>query len=280
MNLAQYQRSTGWLGADLRYVARTASTNTLLLDAGARGAREGTVVVADEQTAGRGRLRRQWHAPAGVCLLLSLLLRPPVEAFAAYATRAMQVCGLALAESVSLVSGIPVWLKWPNDLIVQRASGDWYKVAGMLSEVGLDTRRQPGFLVIGIGLNVNVSPDDLPQLTPGTTFHVQADTLPVKGLLASSLLAECGHPVDRARLLDRFLSEAESLYTQVQAGWDPLSRWASRLAWLGQEVQVLTPTATLYGVAEGVETGGALRLRLADGTRQCFQAGDVSLRNL
>ena len=149
-------------------------------------------MLAEEQIAGRGRLDRRWHAPAGQCLLMSLLFRPG-EPFAHRAARITMLCGLALAEAAAKVAGIEVQLKWPNDLIVAREDGAWRKIAGMLSEIG-GAAQQPDLLVVGLGLNVNVPSAALAKLAPN----------------AGSLRAEIGHPVDRVAILDDFLKRLES----------------------------------------------------------------------
>jgi BirA family biotin operon repressor/biotin-[acetyl-CoA-carboxylase] ligase len=254
-HLRDYRRE-GW---DIRYLERVDSTNTALLAAGRQGADEGLVYVVDEQTAGRGRLDRRWIAPPGTCLLLSLLFRPP-EPFTYHAPRLTMLCGMAMADAVETVSGVTVQLKWPNDLILTR--GDtWRKVAGMLSEIGSGADMRP-FLVVGIGLNVNVPPELLPDLAPNAT----------------SLLAEGGQPVERAALLDAFLTRVEAYRAALQAGADVLGMWRQRLAWIGRAVHLHTPTGCVTGVAEDVDETGALWLRLPDGSRQSFSVGDISLR--
>ena len=258
------KRSLGWRdyrreGWDIRYVERLDSTNTALLAAGRQGAAEGLVYIADEQTAGRGRLERRWGAPPGTCLLLSALFRPP-EPFTYYAPRLTMLCGMAMADAAETVSGVAVQLKWPNDLIITE-QGTWRKIAGMLSEIGLDADGRP-FLVVGIGLNVNVPAALLPDLAPNAT----------------SLLVEGGQPVERAALLDAFLARVEAYRAATQAGADVLAQWRQRLAWMGCEVHVHTPTGSVTGIIEDVDETGALWLRLPDGARQSFSVGDVSLR--
>lgn len=253
--LHDYRRQ-GW---DVRYLESVDSTNTALLEAGQQGAAEGLVYVADVQTAGRGRLDRHWIAPSGTCLLLSLLFRP-AEPFTYHAPRLTMLCGMAMADAVETVSGVVAQLKWPNDLIITGA-GAWRKVAGMLSEIG-SGGEMPPFLVVGIGLNVNVPPERLPDLAPNAT----------------SLLVEGGRPVSRAALLDAFLARVETYRAALFAGDDVLSLWRRRLAWLGCAVHVQTPTGGVTGIAEDVDATGALWLRLPDGARQLFSVGDVSLR--
>jgi BirA family transcriptional regulator, biotin operon repressor / biotin---[acetyl-CoA-carboxylase] ligase len=250
----------GWIGGVIDYHERVGSTNDLALAAGEAGAPSGLLVLAEEQIAGRGRLDRRWHAPAGQCLLMSLLFRPG-QPFALRAARITMLCGLALAEATAKVAAIEVQLKWPNDLIVAREDGAWRKIAGMLSEIG-GAAQQPDLLVVGLGLNVNVPSAALAKLAPN----------------AGSLRAEIGHPVDRVAILDDFLMRLEAAYARWASGWDPLRAWEARLAWIGQTVSVHTPDAIHTGAAVGVDAEGALLLRQFDGSRRAFPVGDVSLR--
>lgn len=259
LDLAAYRRTDGWLGASILYLEQTTSTNDLLHRLGEQGAPEGIMALAESQSNGRGRMQRRWVAPPGTSLLLSLLFRPQ-DPFLYHAGRTTMLCGLALAEAVEAVAALPVSLKWPNDLIVE-GNGSWRKLAGMLSEIGALEDR-PAFLVVGIGLNVNVLSDHLPDLAPNAT----------------SLLAELGHPISRSVLLDAFLCRAEALYAQLRAGWDPLPAWRAHLSWLGERVTVQTPTETLAGLAEDVDGDGGVLIRLADGSQRSFQVGDVTLR--
>lgn len=256
---SHYRRVDGWLGQRCLYLERTTSTNEVLRRLAEEGAVEGLVILADEQTAGCGRLARRWESPPGTSLLFSLLFRPP-EPFAYHAARTTMLCGLALCQAVALGAGLTTYLKWPNDLIIERA-GDWRKLAGMLSEIGMAGGR-PSFLIVGIGLNVNIPVEGLSRLAPNAT----------------SLLAEIGHDVGRVALLDIFLQRTEALVERQRAGWDPLAQWRAGLAWRGRTVQVHLPTETLVGVAEDVDAEGALLLRLPDGSRRSFPVGDVSLR--
>ena len=245
----------------VHYVARTASTNDWALQAGETVDGEGHVFMADEQTAGRGRLSRRWVAPPGTCLLMSLLFRPPAP-FAQRAGRLPMVCGLAMLDAIAAFASLPVQLKWPNDLIVTDAGG-WRKLAGMLSEIGLHDNT-PAFVVVGMGLNVNVPPAALSALSPNAT----------------SLLAETGQCIERVALLDTFLTQLTAWYARLRAGEDVWTPWRARLAWLGCAVQVQTPTHLVRGVAEDVDESGALLLRLPDGRQQRFPVGDVSLRHV
>lgn len=257
--LSTFRRTTGLLGTRVQYWPRIDSTNNVLLELGEQGAQEGMLVIADEQTAGRGRLGRRWSAPVGTALLFSLLFRPS-GAFVQQAARIPMLCGLALVEAIQALTALPVQLKWPNDVIIGM-DADWRKVAGMLSDVGM-LNGAPAFLVVGIGVNVNVPAEQLTSLAPN----------------AGSLSVALGRPVERAALLEAFLTRADAYYAEFRAGWDPLAAWASYLAWTGKTVRVDTPTGVLEGVFEGVAEDGALVLRTPSGWRHTFSVGDVSLR--
>ena len=240
------------------YLPITGSTNDVAKRLAARGAPEGTVVVADEQRAGRGRMERRWLAPPGACLLCSLLFRPQIPP-----TRANQLtmlCSLAAADAVVKVAGLRVTLKWPNDLIVKPQSQSWKKLAGVLTETGVMGKRLE-FTVVGIGLNVNVPPEMLPTLAPDAT----------------SILAETGQEADRVALLAALLAGVEARYERLQAGESPHAEWSGRLATLGQRVEAATSKGALAGVAESVDENGALLLRASDGRLHRLLAGDVTL---
>ncbi len=256
VDLEHYARP-GWT---VRYFPCTESTNDVALSAGQQEAPAWSVVLTDEQTSGRGRLSRRWVAPAGDCLLMSLLFYPPPP-FEHSAGRVTMACGLALYEAVVATTSAPVVLKWPNDLIVSDAQGEWRKVAGMLSEIGLRDGA-PHFLVVGIGLNVNVPAEALPHLSPNAT----------------SLLVETGRRVERTVVLDAFLARVEALYRRVERGEDLLPLWRTHLAWIGQPVQLQTPTEIVQGIPEDVDDDGALWVRLVSGARRRFTVGDVTLR--
>ncbi len=245
------------------YLPTTGSTNDVAKDLAAQGAPEGTVVVADEQTAGRGRMGRHWLAPPGTCLLCSILFRPDLPP--AQAQRLMMLCALSTVDAVEQTAGLPVALKWPNDLIIEsritnHESRNWRKLGGILTETGMKGERVE-FTVVGIGINVNVALRDLPSLAPNAT----------------SILAETGREVDRATLLAALLAGTEARYARLRAGESPHAEWAARLATLGQPVEVTTPAGTLAGAAEAVDGDGALLLRTLDGTLHRLLAGDVTL---
>jgi BirA family biotin operon repressor/biotin-[acetyl-CoA-carboxylase] ligase len=249
----------GIFGDEMVMLPRVGSTNDVAKEMAVDGAPEGTVVVADEQTAGRGRLGRRWLAPPGTCLLCSILFRPQLSPD--QANRLTMLCAMAAADAIEQVSGLTMALKWPNDLVVESYDArSWRKLAGILTETGM-TGKQLDFVVVGIGLNVNVPPDALPDLDPNAT----------------SILAQIGHEVSRASLLAALLEHIEARYERFRSGESPRDEWAERLATLGQRVKVVTGDDVLTGVADSVDENGALLLRTDDGERRRLLVGDVTL---
>lgn len=233
---------------------RVGSTSDEVARLAEQGAPEGTVVVAEYQEAGRGRLGRTWSAPPRTSILCSLLLRPPVPP--------VRVPFLSLlfgvgAAEVLRAQGFPAGLKWPNDVLL-----DGRKVAGILTEMSGDVERVRS-VVVGCGINVLQAEKELPQ----------------EGVPATSLRAWGGQAVARAPLLAALLARWESLYDLFLAGRDGeiLDRWRSLAVHLQRPVTVRAGAEVFTGVAEDVEDDGALRIRTPEGTR-LVRAGEVSLR--
>jgi BirA family biotin operon repressor/biotin-[acetyl-CoA-carboxylase] ligase len=256
--------TTRVFGRDLVLLPSTGSTNDVARDLATRGRPEGTVVLADEQITGRGRMGRRWLASPGDCLLCSILFRPNLSP--AQAQQLTMLCALAMADAVEKVAGLRVWLKWPNDLVIIESripyppSQNWRKLGGMLTETSIMGERIE-FVVVGLGVNVNVPPNILPALA----------------LDATSVLAEVGLSVDRVTLLVALLDGVERRYDALRNGENPHQEWVARLATLGQPVRATTATGLLAGVAESVEEDGALLLRTPDGRLHRLLAGDVTL---
>ncbi|MFQ5813856.1 MAG: biotin--[acetyl-CoA-carboxylase] ligase [Anaerolineae bacterium] len=245
---------TELIGQRIVYSSSIGSTNEVLKELAAQGAPEGTLVIADEQTAGKGRLGRRWLAPPGTSLLLSLLFRPDLAPD--QAQRLTMICSLAIADAIEGLTGLPVGLKWPNDVFIGGR-----KAGGILTESGT-TGGHLDYVVVGMGLNVNLASSNLPEL---------------RGM-ATSLSQELGREVSRLELLRKILEGIETRYKSLRRGESPHEEWAARLINLGRQVQVTTPQGVLAGWAEGVDADGALILRTPDGQRKRILAGDVTLR--
>jgi BirA family biotin operon repressor/biotin-[acetyl-CoA-carboxylase] ligase len=247
---------TGLVARNLIYLPETGSTMDEARRLAEQNAPDGTLVVTDYQTAGRGRLDRHWRAAPGSSLLLSLILRPAIAS--QQVQQLTMLCGLAVAEGVEAETGLPVGLKWPNDLEIGGA-----KVGGILTEVELSGVRI-SYAVVGIGLNVNLDPQQLsgPVLAPVT-----------------SLSSELARPAARLPLLWAVLRAVEDRYLALGTGAPGLhAEWAGRLVNLGRMVTVSTGDSTWAGVAEGVDADGALHVRRPDGSLERILAGDVTVR--
>ena len=246
--------TTSFVGQALHHWEALPSTMDEAWRLALAGAPDGTVVLADEQTAGRGRLKRSWWAPPGSSLLLSLLLRPGWPA--RRAQRLTMVCSLAVCEAISVVAGVEAQVKWPNDVLIEGQ-----KVCGILTELDL-AGEQLGTAVVGIGINVNLDFEGAPSLMSPAT----------------SLMLAAGRTVSRLDLLVTLLDGIERRYVATREGQSYHHEWAERMATLGREVQVSGVTEAWQGVAMDVDADGALLVRAKDGTIQRVLAGDVTLR--
>jgi BirA family transcriptional regulator, biotin operon repressor / biotin---[acetyl-CoA-carboxylase] ligase len=236
-------------GYDVEVVEQAASTNLLVADRARRGAREGLVVVAEHQTAGRGRLDRVWTTPARSALTLSVLLRPAL-APASWPWLPL-MAGVAVAGALREVGAPDVALKWPNDVLLGT-----HKVAGLLVE-RVETPTGPA-AVLGIGLNVSTTHEELPV--------EMATSLGLRGL-----------DVDRSTLLMSLLAAVRREYGAWRAGGDRAlhASYSDLCGTLGRIVRVDLPTGeTLVGEARRVAAGGGLVVRGLDGD-VTVGAGDV-----
>lgn len=233
--------------------AVTGSTNADLLEQAAGGAPEGTVLVAEAQTAGRGRMGRAWLSPTGAALMFSVLLRPATVPPARRGWIPL-LAGVAIASAVAAVAGLDARLKWPNDVLV----GD-RKLAGILAEQAADA------IVLGVGVNVSTRRDELPVAT------------------ATSLALEGAARAGRQELLGAALGELEHWYLAWTDGTNPgdpdasglRAEYRRRSVTLGRPVRVEFPGgATARGTALDVDTEGRLLLRTAGGPL-AVSAGDV-----
>lgn len=241
------------LGQPVYVFEQIGSTNDEAKRLAEGGAAEGALVLAETQTAGRGRAGRRWVTPPGGALALSLVLRPTVAA--AQATRLTMLAGVAVCAALEAVAGVRPSLKWPNDVLLAGR-----KVGGILVESGLAGERLE-YAIVGLGLNVSAAPPPSEVQFPATTVE-----------------AEAGRPVDRLTLLVAILDALTAHYPHLAEGAQLQAAWQARLAWLGQPVTAHTAEGEVHGVAEGVDEDGALRLRLASGERRRLLAADVSLR--
>jgi BirA family transcriptional regulator, biotin operon repressor / biotin---[acetyl-CoA-carboxylase] ligase len=272
--------------ADVRWVATTGSTNADAMALARLGEREGIVVVADHQSAGRGRRDRTWVAPPGGSLLVSVLLRPPARLAGAVTMAA----GVAMAGAVEQVAGVVAGLKWPNDLVVETDDGE-RKLAGILAEADWPAgstasagHRPPGphdraVVVVGVGLNVSWPevPDELDRLA--TALNLLAAAAAGAGTrtgAATNSGHEAGAP-DRVELLVAFLRRLDEEYAALLAGDVDglLDRWRARSVTLGRRVRVDLGAGDVEGTALGVTAEGHLVVATDEGPRRTIAVGDV-----
>ncbi|MEN9936197.1 MAG: hypothetical protein RLZZ387_2776 [Chloroflexota bacterium] len=265
LSVVQRGLATHAIGRTILRYERAGSTNDLARERARDGEPEGLVVLAEEQTAGRGRLGRAWVAPPGSSLLMSVLLRPtwlPTgDVFAP-----TMLAGVALCEVIEHVALVRAALKWPNDLLLPVGSGDpppLRKAAGVLCDMQFEGD-QLAWVILGIGLNTNWTP---------------AGTVDGRDLAqaATSVSAAAGRQIHRGELLRALLQRLDARYTALRHGRrdELFSAWRARLATLGQQVEVRLAGGAVHGLAEDVEPSGALRLRDKNGAVHLVTAGDV-----
>ncbi|MCA1588482.1 MAG: biotin--[acetyl-CoA-carboxylase] ligase [Chloroflexi bacterium] len=247
-------RARSRIGHTLEVHDSIGSTNDrareLLLEPGG----DGSVVLAEVQTAGRGRRGRTWVSPSGLNLTLTVALRPALSAPDAW--QLGLAAALATLEACrDAVAGAGLGLKWPNDVV----AGDGRKVAGLLLETVMTGERLTG-AVVGMGVNVNWQPADMP---PDIAGH------------ATSLSSLAGGEVDRVSLLDRLLDSLDDEIVRVEAGRSPLARYRAACVTLGRDVAVDIATGVVRGTAVDLDETGSLVLE-AEGGRIALSAGEVT----
>jgi len=251
----RHRRAGSRLGAQIRYFDTIESTNTFARHLAHEGAPEGTVVISETQTQGRGRLGRTWVSPPFRNLYLSVILRPSL---APQSTPCLAlVVGLATAEAVA--ESVPrAVLKWPNDVLV-----DGRKVAGVLTEMeAADGRVQ--CVIAGIGVNLNMDPTDFPA-------ELQDKAAGLRGVT--------GATVDRVAFAHRLLSRLEERYQLfLRSGFAAIRPlWEGLSGFQGRRVQIDDAGQPYTGVILGLADDGTLRLQGADGKEIRVVAGDVSV---
>ncbi len=249
---------TRWLAREIHYFDSTDSTNRVAYDLARSGAAHGTTVVAEGQTAGRGRLGRSFYSPPYLNIYTSIIVRPKLTT--ADAPTAILSSAVAVAETVAAFCGdADVELKWPNDVLLGGR-----KTSGILMEMGAEATRV-AFLILGIGVNLNVPADAFPE-----EFRASA----------TSLSAHRGQPIDRIAFARALFGTLESvLEAHENGGFESLrSRYEARFRMPGRQVRVIESGAPPRdGRVLGIDRDGALRLEGSDGNAFRVIAGDVTL---
>ena len=246
--------TTKTFGGTVHLLTQTPSTNDEAKALAQRGAPEGTVVLAEHQTRGRGRQGRTFTSPAGVGIYLSLLLRPRMDT--ARLPQLTLLVAVAVAEAIAEVSALPVRLKWPNDVEMHGK-----KVAGILTEAVVRIG-QPAAVIIGIGINVNTTLEQFPHALQHRV---------------TSLALTTGHAWSRHQLIARLLAHLERLYDAFQQAGvaSILERWLHYGRIVGRRVRLSQAPAEAPGTVQGLAADGALLVQLADGRLQRVISGDI-----
>ena len=244
------------VGRAIQICERTASTNDLIDRLGREGSQEGIAIFAEAQTRGRGRLGRSWESPPRLGLWFSVLLRPgwaPPRV-----TRLVVMAAVAVRQGVQAVTGLAPEIKWPNDLQVRGL-----KIGGILSEMSAELDRLR-YVVLGIGLNVNQSYEDLPAELRGS---------------ATSLRLASGGAWDRAELAVAILRALDDGYARLCRGdfFGLAEEWEAACTTIGREVTIRAGDRCLRGRAESLDEDGALLVRSEYGHLEPVTGGDVTV---
>ena len=255
--LSRLPASYAWRG-NIHHFESIDSTNTEAKRMAAQGAPHGTVLIADMQTGGRGRMGRSFHSPAGSGIYLSMILRP--ECPAQKLLHLTCATAVAAAEGIQKATGMHPGIKWTNDLVYERK-----KLGGILTELSLDHTGNVAYAVIGIGINCNQSADDFP--------------LDIAGL-ATSLHICTGQTIDRSVVIAQILISLQKMWEQLDDVKSILEAYRQSCVTIDQEVSVVRADEIRHGKALDVDENGALLVQFDDGNIQAVNSGEVSIRGM
>jgi BirA family biotin operon repressor/biotin-[acetyl-CoA-carboxylase] ligase len=249
-------RKPGQIGWQVNFFPEISSTQDKAEEIAAAGCAEGAVVIADAQSAGRGRLGRRWHSPPGANLYMTIVLRPKMPM--TEVPRLSLLAGVAAAEAIDTLAPGLVALKWPNDVWLRGK-----KAGGIIAQAITDSGAEPQCVLVGIGINVNLRREELPADLRKT---------------ATSLRIETGKEWDRTKVADALFSKLDTRYTEMgSAGFGAIRpQWEKYSALTGHRVTVIDGDSRQSGVVKGIDADGALLLDI--GTRVArIMVGDVTL---
>lgn len=234
------------------------STNTIAKKLANEGKPEGTVVVAELQKAGKGRLGRNWVSPHGSGIWLSFILRPPM--LPTNAPQLSFVIAVGMIQALKNTTGLDVKTKWPNDILIDRK-----KAVGILTEISAEMERI-NYIVVGIGVNVNQEFEDFPEEFRDKSISLR--------------MANKGQSLSRVKILQGILEEMEKVYNNyLVGGFEPiLEEWKNNSITIGEEVEVIMGEERLNGLAIDLDKDGSLLVKKDNGEVEKIIAGDVSLR--
>ena len=243
---------SGLIGHRLVYYPSVPSTMDEARKHAREGDAEGTVILAGEQTGGRGRMGRKWISPAGTAISFSVILCPRPSQLA----QLNMVASLAVCNAIRNVTSLEPRVKWPNDILIGRR-----KVSGILIE-NVFEGNQLVAAIVGIGINLNFDPSAFPEISA----------------IATSLSVEAGHQVSYSETLTSVLDSLEAIYGDLRAGGEVYQKWLPLVETIGKTVQVKYGERIVEGTAESVDAEGRLMLRLCDGSEMKMVAGEVTLQ--
>lgn len=254
---------TRWMGQKIYSYEETSSTNDAAAKLAAQGAVEGTVVFAESQTKGRGRMGRSWISVKGKGILMSVIFRPKLLPSQAPQMTLMSV--VAVAKAIEKQTGLAPQIKWPNDLLIEGK-----KAAGILTEMQGETD-QIRFVVVGIGINVAVPAELLPE--NATSIHLET----AYSVQRTAYGEQEREPVSRIQLTRELLRQLEIGYDLLHDGqWEIVQdQWQQRSYLAGKHVQIRCLNRQIDGTVTGVDPDGSLLIRLDHGLTERVVAGDV-----
>jgi BirA family biotin operon repressor/biotin-[acetyl-CoA-carboxylase] ligase len=252
------QLETECIGREIHNFEELSSTNTTAKEEAEKGAKEGTTIIAETQTSGKGRLDRLWVSPRGG-VWLSIILRPcisPEDALKITLTTAV-----AVARAIRRLFNVKAEIKWPNDVLIDRR-----KVCGILTEAKL-TENTVDFVVVGIGINADFSLQALPKDLQAT---------------ATTLRETLRKRIDKEKLIAVLLKEFEDSYKlfTTRKFEQLLAEWRSLAGFLGKEVEITSLKEKMQGVAVDITENGALIVELKDGERRTVLSGDMTVQEV
>jgi len=252
-----FDLKTSIIGKRILHYSEVDSTQNIADKLARDGAEEGTCVVAEKQTSGRGRLSRNWASPFKDGVYISIILRPNLKPL--HIIQMPLIAGVALVKAIQKTTGLAPSIKWPNDIFI---SG--HKVAGILTEVNCDIDTVH-YIILGMGINVNTNTSSLPK--------------EVKGI-ATSLSQECGHEVSRVDFLKQLLIELETVYDEfVTNGFENTGKqWMEYNNTIGSLVTVNDGQTKTEGKAVRIDEDGFLIIQTEDGQTQRIISADVTLK--
>ncbi|SDH41829.1 biotin--[acetyl-CoA-carboxylase] ligase [Alteribacillus bidgolensis] len=247
--------STENIGKNIIYKKEVTSTQALAHDMARNDASEGTLVVADYQQKGKGRLGREWHSPPGTGLWFSLILRPDIPP--QKAPQLTLLTAVAVTEGINKAAGIEAQIKWPNDILI-----DGKKTAGILTEMQSEPDRVQA-VIVGIGININQQPEHFPEL--------------LLSKATSLSIAKENKIFSRAKVIAAILERYEDWYYQYLIdGFEQVrKRWEELAVTIGKEITATTVTKTVEGLAQGITEDGVLLLKKKDGQIEHIYSADI-----